>query len=149
MGATTDHETIRRWVEARGGYPAHVKRTGRNGDAGMLRIDFPRSSGRRSLEKIGWDEFFRWFDKNELAFVYYEDEPRDRKQSRFNKVAGGDAVPARAGGAVKASRRQPAKRAAKRTPRPATKRAAKRTTARTTKPQAGAGGQRRRATARR
>ena len=38
---TIDHDEIRRWVEERNGRPAHVKRTGNDGDPGLLRIDFP------------------------------------------------------------------------------------------------------------
>jgi hypothetical protein len=79
--ATTDHETIRRWVEARGGHPARVKGTGGNGDAGLLRIDFPGYSGEDTLEPISWEEFFEGFEKNHLAFLY-EDDPN----SRFNKL---------------------------------------------------------------
>jgi len=47
---TTDHREIQKWVEARGGIPAHVKRTGRGrGDLGVLRIDYPGFSGEESL----------------------------------------------------------------------------------------------------
>src|SRR5437660_1201867 len=52
--ATLDHDEIRRWVESHGGHPAMVKRTARNGRAGILRIDFPGYSGERSLEEISW-----------------------------------------------------------------------------------------------
>jgi hypothetical protein len=78
---TTDHETIRRWVEARGGRPARVKGTGGPGDPGLLRIDFPGFSGEHTLEEISWDEWFKGFDANKLAFLY-EDQP----DSRFNKL---------------------------------------------------------------
>jgi hypothetical protein len=37
---TTDHDEIRKWVEAHDGSPAAVGGTG-NGDLGVLRIDFP------------------------------------------------------------------------------------------------------------
>jgi hemerythrin superfamily protein len=86
---TTDHDQIRRWVEARGGCPARVKRTGKNGDPGILRIDFPGFSGQQSLESIAWDEFFEWFDKNQLAFIY-QDRTSNGKQSRFNKLIARD-----------------------------------------------------------
>ena len=42
---TTDHDEIRKWAEARGGKPATVKRTESDGEAGVLRIDFPGYSG--------------------------------------------------------------------------------------------------------
>jgi len=79
--ATTDHETIRRWVEAHGGCPAHVKGSGTGDDPGILRIDYPGYSGGASLEKISWDSFFDAFDANRLAFLYTDD-----KRSRFSKL---------------------------------------------------------------
>ena len=79
---TTSHTTIKRWVEARGGYPARVKRTGRGKkDPGILRIDYDGYSGEETLERIDWDTWFDAFDKNDLAFLY-QDKPR----SRFSKL---------------------------------------------------------------
>jgi hypothetical protein len=89
--ATTDHEEIRQWVEARGGGPARVKRTGRGDDPGLLRIDYPGFSGQKTLEKISWDEFFRWFDENELAFLH-QDTTAGGKTSRFSKLVRRDSV---------------------------------------------------------
>jgi hemerythrin superfamily protein len=92
---TTEHETIREWVEARGGCPAHVKGTGRDGgDPGILRVDFPGYSGKQSLERIGWDEFFAAFDQNGLAFIY-QDRTRGGQPSRFSKLVSRDTVGAR------------------------------------------------------
>lgn len=78
---TTDHDEIRNWVEARGGFPAHVSRTGNRKDPGVLRIDYPGFSGRGTLERISWDEWFDWFDRDKLAFLY-----QDKKNSRFSKL---------------------------------------------------------------
>ena len=83
--STTDHETIRRWVEKRGGHPARVKGTGARGDAGLLRIDYPDYSGEETLERISWDDFFRKFDEANLAFLYQE-RTADGKESRFSKL---------------------------------------------------------------
>ena len=94
---TTDHDTIRRWVEARGGCPAHVKRTGKSGDPGILRIDFPGYSGQKSLEPVSWDVFFQWFDKNQLALIY-QDRTRGGQPSRFNKLVRRDNKQPRRGG---------------------------------------------------
>src|SRR5438309_4590918 len=82
---TTNHEEIRKWAEARGGKPATVKRTENDGEAGVLRIDFPGYSGAGSLEEISWDEFFRKFDEKNLAFLY-QDETSSGEQSRFFKL---------------------------------------------------------------
>lgn len=68
---TTDHEEIRRWVEAHGGRLATVHRT-RNGDPGALRIAriaSPGGAGEESPEAISWAEWFRRIDENWLAFL--------------------------------------------------------------------------------
>jgi hypothetical protein len=79
---TTDHDLIRRWVESRGGWPATVKATKTRGDnAGLLRIDYPGYSGAGRLERISWNDFFKKFDREKLAFLY-QDKPR----SRFSKL---------------------------------------------------------------
>jgi hypothetical protein len=81
---TTDHDEIRRWAEERGGRPATVAGTEAGGeDAGVLRIDFPGGEEDR-LEEISWDEFFRKFDDENLAFLYQE-QVKDGGESRFHK----------------------------------------------------------------
>jgi hypothetical protein len=82
---TTDHETIRKWAEERGGHPAAVKETGGGDDPGILRIDFPGYSGEGKLEEISWDEFFEKFEDSHLALVYQE-KTKDGEVSRFNKL---------------------------------------------------------------
>ena len=86
---TTDHQTIQKWAEARGGQPATVRRTGDSADPGILRIDFPGGSGRDSLEPISWEEFFQKFDEKHLVFLY-QDKTRDGEQSRFFKLISAD-----------------------------------------------------------
>ncbi|HYE04676.1 MAG TPA: hypothetical protein VEL07_04065 [Planctomycetota bacterium] len=90
--ATTDHDDIRRWAEERGGTPSIVRasRDGKRG-GGILRIDFPGYSGADELEEISWEEFFRIFDENELAFLR-QDRTRDNEISRFNKFIRRDSV---------------------------------------------------------
>jgi hypothetical protein len=77
---TRDHDTIRRWAEARGGHPAVVEGTE------ILRIDFDNPDGGRDerLRRISWDEFFRIFDTRDIEFLYQE-RTHDGKISRFNK----------------------------------------------------------------
>jgi hypothetical protein len=82
---TTDHRQIQQWVEQRGGQPATVKRTHAKNYPGLLRIDFPGYSGEESLEAISWDEWFKGFEENDLAFLY-----QDEKDSRFNKLVSRD-----------------------------------------------------------
>ncbi len=82
----TDRDEIRRWAESQGGHPARVAKTGsgtqRNGDTGIIRIDFPGFSGGKSLEQISWDEWFDAFEENNLALVI----GNNPKKPRFNKL---------------------------------------------------------------
>ncbi len=81
---TRDHDTIRRWTEARGGQPARVPGT-QQGGAGVIRLQFPESEGTNDLEPISWDDFFAKFDENKLAFVYQE-ATSEGQVSRFNRI---------------------------------------------------------------
>ncbi len=62
---TTDHDTIRKWAESKGGKPADVDRTHHGGDVGILRLMFPnrREPQHEALVEISWDEFFRQFEE--------------------------------------------------------------------------------------
>jgi len=82
---TTDHDTIRRWAEELGGRPARVKDTGNGDDPGILRIDYPGRGDDDALEEISWDDFFRAFEENRLAFLYQE-ATADGEESRFSKL---------------------------------------------------------------
>ena len=96
---TTDHDTIRKWAEAKGGKPAAVKRTHSDEGAGIIRIMFPEApnSEHDALVEISWDEFFDEFEQRELALLYEED-------SLFSKVVGRDTVEKRAQGEHGAAR---------------------------------------------
>lgn len=108
---TRNHEEIRRWVEARGGWPASVKGTAKRGTGGLLRIDFPGYSGAGRLEKLDWDEFFRKFDEEGLEFLY-QDRLKGGKVSRFFKFVEGKKG-ASGGSRKKAGSRSAAKASAK------------------------------------
>ena len=96
---TTDHETIRKWAESKGGKPAAVRRTQQGGEVGILRIMFPDAprSGQEEVDEITWGEFFEEFDKRELALLY------DQK-TMFNKIVGRDTAERRERGEHGASR---------------------------------------------
>jgi hypothetical protein len=84
---TTDHEEIRRWVEAHGGKPARVRGTEDDGSgAGVLRIDFPGGSGEDDLEHISWDKWFETFDDSNLAFLYQETKASGEDSTFFKLV---------------------------------------------------------------
>ena len=87
---TTDHGKIREWIEARDGHPSIVASTSAgNGDGGLLRIDF--GDKEEELEEIGWDEFFRIFDENNLVLLH-QDRTSDGKTSRFSKFVSADSA---------------------------------------------------------
>ncbi len=80
---TTNHDEIRKWVEKRGGHPAVVKATEQKGEpGGLLRIDYDEPGGNNDtrLHRISWQEFFKSFDENDIAFLYDPDG-----DSRFSK----------------------------------------------------------------
>lgn len=82
---TTNHETIRQWVEERNGKPASIPGTGKGEDVGLLRIDFAEDDEDESLEEISWDEFFEKFEEKQLAFLY-QDQKANGEPSTFNKL---------------------------------------------------------------
>jgi hypothetical protein len=66
---TTDHEFIRDWVERRGGCPASTTR----GPRGKVELCYAAARKRpAALVPLAWDEFFDWFEKHKLAFLYRE-----------------------------------------------------------------------------
>jgi hypothetical protein len=85
---TTDHDEIRRWVEEHDGKPASVRGTESGGDgAGVLRIDFPGGAGEDQLEHISWDDWFRKFDGNNLAFLYQQEKASGEDSTFFKLVS--------------------------------------------------------------
>lgn len=80
---TIDHDEIREWVEERGGAPAIVEGT-RGEGGGILRVDFGENL--EELEDVSWEEFFRIFEDNDLAFVY-QSETYDGSESFVCKFA--------------------------------------------------------------
>lgn len=69
---TIDHAEIREWVESLGGQPALARDTLDPG-TGILRIDFGEQE--EPLEAISWDDFFKIFEDNDLAFLYQDQAP--------------------------------------------------------------------------
>jgi hypothetical protein len=92
---TTDHETIRKWAEERGGHPAAVRSTHHGRDVGILRLIFPDAPNADddNLEEITWDEFFKKFDEAGLALLYQERTAGGEK-SFFNKLVSRETVAA-------------------------------------------------------
>jgi hypothetical protein len=87
---TADHDTIRRWAEERGGQPASVRGTAEDGEAGILRIDFPGGAGEDQLEHISWDDWFQKFDESNLEFLYQEEKQSGEGSTFFKLVSRGN-----------------------------------------------------------
>ena len=85
--ATTSHEVIRAWAEARNGVPATVEGTEHGDHLGVLRFDFGGDSER--LRQVSWDEWFETFDARRLNFIYQE-ERKDGNQSNFFRLESPD-----------------------------------------------------------
>ncbi|HEX6771082.1 MAG TPA: hypothetical protein VF126_03590 [Acidobacteriaceae bacterium] len=84
---TQDHDEIRRWAEARHAVPCEVASTRQDGEAGILRLCFPKSRNRNdaALHEIDWNQFFEKFDQNGLSMVYQE-KTAGGARSNFNKL---------------------------------------------------------------
>jgi hypothetical protein len=85
---TTDHETIRTWVERRGSMPARVNESAGN-DPGSLAI-MPKGKEDDSLLSIPWEEFFETFESERLAFAY-QTEKADPNTKWFCQFVARDA----------------------------------------------------------
>jgi hypothetical protein len=81
--ATTHHEVIKQWAEARGGRPATVEGTEHRDGLGVLRLDFGEKTDR--LREVTWDEWFETFDRRRLNFIYQE-QKRDGSTSTFFRL---------------------------------------------------------------
>jgi len=85
--ATTSHEVIREWAQARDAVPATVEGTEHGDHLGVLRFDFGGDSDR--LRQVSWDEWFETFDARRLNFLYQESR-KDGTQSNFFRLESPD-----------------------------------------------------------
>lgn len=108
---TQDHDEIRQWAEARGGKPSDVASTEKNGQTGIIRIEFPGAvnANDSALKEISWDEFFEKFDASGLALVYQE-QTAEGATSNFNKLVHPENVSA---SAKQSAKKAPAKKGGK------------------------------------
>lgn len=80
---TIDHEAIKRWAMMHQGNPQCINHVQAEGDKVGIRINFPGPDDDTFLsddhppKDISWDEFFRIFDDQGLAFVYEEESRGD------------------------------------------------------------------------
>jgi len=82
--ATTNHEVIRSWAEARDAVPATVEGTEHGDHLGVLRFQFGGRETER-LRTVSWEEWFDTFDARSLNFLYQE-ERKDGHTSTFFRL---------------------------------------------------------------
>lgn len=54
---------------------------------GALRIDFPGGAGRDDFAEVGWDDWFRKFDENDLTFLYQDHKATGEDSTFFKRVS--------------------------------------------------------------
>lgn len=79
---TSLHDEIRTWVKARGGKPEII--TSHTNNKRQLKIEFNNHKPSDTHHAISWEEFFNFFDNNNLLFLYQETTLAG-VQSRFYK----------------------------------------------------------------
>src|SRR4051794_29491797 len=79
--ATTHHQVIKQWAEARGATPATVERTEHDDHLGVLRFDF--GGDRKTLRHVSWEEWFETFDARRLNFIYQQERSDGRQSNSF------------------------------------------------------------------
>lgn len=82
---TTAPRTIRRWVEARGGYPAELAEPHGDEPAGALRIVLPDAPP-APVRPLDWPTFFERLAAQQLALVYW-DTPAGGAGARLERRA--------------------------------------------------------------
>ncbi|RPI82030.1 MAG: hypothetical protein EHM41_19370 [Chloroflexi bacterium] len=72
---TIDHHQIKKWVHERSGWPAMKasRFTVRESDK-VLSIGFTGCENDELLIPISWEEFFKKFDEQNLAFMYEDQD---------------------------------------------------------------------------
>lgn len=83
--ATTSHEVIRQWAEARGGTPATVEGTEHGDHLGVLRFVFRGGGDDSNLRTVSWEDWFATFDARRLNFIYQE-QRSDGSESNFFRL---------------------------------------------------------------
>lgn len=88
---TIDPETIRSWVEERGGEPMKKRGTGHSGmDPAILDVAFPGSDD-ATLEPFAWDEWLAELEEQRLAALLQDiDDASTIKVVRRDRVVMSD-----------------------------------------------------------
>ena len=93
---TTNFSNVKKWIEHRGGFPAVVSGVTDEGMERPFVIDIVFDPDNKEVERIEWEEFFDWFDRENLALRYndavkgysaFEFVDRDRVKSELNPAS--------------------------------------------------------------
>lgn len=83
---TFDHRMIQKWVEERRGKPVKIQPEDEEVEepVELLKVKFPGEKT-RNIMPITWEEFFKEFDEEGLAFQFRDETP-DGEESHFYKL---------------------------------------------------------------
>lgn len=85
---TTDHGTIRNWIESNDLAVARTAETDRSRSDGLTIVTEGRSDD--SIKEVTWDEFFETFEDEGLAFTYRTETMGPEEQLYYEFVSRGD-----------------------------------------------------------
>lgn len=88
---TTEHALVRKLIEDREGYPAHLESSEGQGDSGLLQVgltDEDEGQGGEDLKELSWEQFFEEFEEKDLAFAYREGGEEDPSDFTYLRKRG-------------------------------------------------------------
>lgn len=87
---TTEHALVRKLIEDREGYPAHLESSEGQGDSGLLQVGLTDEGeeGDEDLKELSWEQFFEEFEEKDLAFAYREGGEEDPSDFTYLRKRG-------------------------------------------------------------
>lgn len=89
---TTEHALVRKLIEDREGYPAHLENSEGQGDSGLLQVGLTDGDegdeGGEDLKELSWTQFFEEFEEKDLAFAYREGGEEDPSDFTYLRKRG-------------------------------------------------------------
>jgi len=82
---TTEHSTIKKWAESRGGKPSVVLKNGIQTE--NIRLSIPGTeSDKEDLQEISWTEWFNLFEENQLELIYQIEDDKGNPNNFYQLV---------------------------------------------------------------
>ena len=85
---TTEHALVRKLIEDREGYPAHLQASEGQGDSGLLQVGLTEENEGEELKEPSWEQFFEKFEEKDLAFAYREGGEEDPNEFTYLRKRG-------------------------------------------------------------